>query len=958
MKFFKIMIFSLSFFSFVNLSAQNNNPYQYISPKPASFMVSQETNIILKYSGIIDKTSLSPDLILVKGSISGIHSGEILLSDDDQTIVFNPHSAFSGNEDVHVVLSNGIKTQDDGDIPEFSFQFKTAPTGIVQIQNSAFAENISLLENQYPVALKVNNTNVLLPAPPITIDSVNNPSSGHIFMATWDRNVPAKYGNFIFILDSSGVITDSVRVKGAPYDFQVQPNGLLSYALGDYSSSVPLPGEELQHIVRDNTLAVVDSFKMKNGYLTDFHEFKMLPNGHVMMMSYHTIIYDMSTVVEGGKPDASLVINIIQEQDSDKNVVFEWRNIDYIPITDSDLNLTDSRINYGTLNAFDIDLDGNILASFRNHSQIMKINRETGEVMWRMGGSNGDFTYVGEHEENAPYYHARQHNIRRHANGNITMFDNGEFHKPPYSRAVEYSLDEENKIATLVSEWRYPNGNIFCVTAGNAELLPNGGWFIGYGVPNPQFVKRNAVEVHPDGSIAFELSLPNGVLAYRVNKLPWKESARKPSFTNYEVKEGNTYSFNNESITTGIEIKYDALSAEDYNESKITRIPYGPVQPQFLDNIITIAPVSVIYEGLAIYSQTAIFHIDLTKYPEIKNPENTAVYHREFANQGLFVPKSTSYDSEANELIATLDGFGEIVFGVPVNNIENNSPILYEPLDQKKLLLQDIIWVRWTGKGLYNSFNVQISADSTFTTILHESNTNLSGYSVTGLSNNAKYFWRVNSVLGEQQSPWSEVWSFDITDPFITAVVPNGGETWAIGNSEIIRWKTNILENIHIDVVQDQNKILSIAAIPGSLQAYEWNLPTGLPAGENYRIQISGTSDTTIFGQSENVFSIIDTTASIAEYEYLVPTEYTLEQNYPNPFNPITTIRFSIPNTAHIRLAIYDILGNEIETLIDDAKTAGSYQVTVDAGSFASGIYFYRIITDNFVDTKKMILMK
>ena len=115
-------------------------------------------------------------------------------------------------------------------------------------------------------------------------------------MATWDRNLPHQYGNFIFILDSVGHIIDSVRVNGAPYDFQIQPNGLLSYALGDFISNVPGPGEELQHIVLDTTLAVVDSFKMKNGYATDFHEFLMLPNGHVMMMSYHTIIFDMSTI--------------------------------------------------------------------------------------------------------------------------------------------------------------------------------------------------------------------------------------------------------------------------------------------------------------------------------------------------------------------------------------------------------------------------------------------------------------------------------------------------------------------------------------------------------------------------------------------------------------------------------------------------------------------------------------
>ncbi|MBT3244129.1 MAG: T9SS type A sorting domain-containing protein [Bacteroidetes bacterium] len=619
-------------------------------------------------------------------------------------------------------------------------------------------------------AAKKSGTKSLLAAPPITIDSVSNPSPGYIFMATWDRNVPAKYGNYIFVLDKNGAIVDSVRVDGAPYDFQVQPNGLLSYALGDFSSNVPLPGEDLQHVVLDENLVVVDSFKMKNGYTTDFHEFKMLPNGNVMMMAYHTILYDMSQIVEGGQTDASLVINIIQEQDREKNVVFEWRNIDYIPITDSDMDLTEKRLNYSTLNAFNIDDDGNILASFRNHSEIMKISRSTGEIIWRMGGPRGEFTFIGEHVENAPYYFARQHNIRKRPNGNITLFDNGQYHQPPYSRAVEYSLDEVNKVATLVTEWRYPKGNIFCVTAGNAELLSDGGWFIGYGVPNQQFVKRNAVEVKPDGSIALELNLPDGVLAYRVTKLPWRETLNKQSFTHYEVREGNTYSFNNESITTGIEIKYSYLVSPDYNESKIIRVPYAPVKPEFIENIITVYPVSVVYEVFAVSSQTSELYIDLSTYPEIKDPGNTIVYYRSFPNQGLFIPLATTYDSINNKLITTLSGVGEIAFGVPVEDAVVNIPIMYEPLNKQELVMADTVTLRWTGKGQYNSFNVQFSDDSTFTAILNESNTNLSAFTAVDLVMNTDYYWRVNSVLGMQTSQWSEVWSFKLNE-INTAVI-------------------------------------------------------------------------------------------------------------------------------------------------------------------------------------------
>jgi len=958
LRFIKLLTLSWFLISSLSLLAQNGKPYQFISPKPASIMVSGETNIILRHSDLVDPVSLSHELIKVEGSVSGIHGGELLLGDDNKTIVFNPHKAFAPNEIVNVELLDGVKTLSGSAIPKFSFSYKTVPGGIVQISNEVFLQTGSLLDNQDPVALKSTSAaEVFLPAPPITIDSIDNPSEGYIFMATWDRNMPALYGNFIFILDKNGALVDTVRVDGAPYDFQVQPNGLLSYALGDFAANVPLPGEELQHMVLDESLAVVDSFKMKNGYITDFHEFKMLGNGHVMMMSYHTIQYDMSTVVEGGQPDASLVINIIQEQDLDKNVVFEWRNIDYIPITDSDLDLTASRINYGTLNAFDVDDDGNILASFRNHSEIMKISRETGELMWRMGGPRGEFSYVGEHEENAPYYHARQHNIRRRPNGNITLFDNGEFHQPPYSRAVEYSLNEENKVATLVSEWRYPFGNIFCVTAGNAEPLSNGGWFIGYGVPNQQFVKRNAVEVHPDGSKALELSLPKGVLAYRAYKFPWKETVNKPSFTHYEVREGNTYDFNNETITTGVEITYNALSAADYNESTITRIPYGPLDPEFIEDIIAVSPVSISYEVFAINAQSAAFHVDLAVYPEIKDPNNTVIYHRENIGQGLFIPLTTSYDSVNNELIATLTGKGEIVFGVPANDVDSNVPIQYQPFNQQKLIIQDSIAIRWTGIGLYDSFNLQVASDSDFTTILHDINTNLSDYSMKEIVNNMSYFWRVNSELGAQTSTWSETWSFEITDPYISSVLPNGGEVWASGDTEIIRWETNILEQVRIDLLQDQVFVLALDTIAGNQLAWAWELPESLQTGENFSIKVSSESNTAIYGISEGVFTIVDTLTSFEEY----PTLYTnrLSQNFPNPFYHSTRISYSLQKPGKVSLKVYNLIGEEIETLFNEFQNAGVYSTIFDAHQHPGGIYFYKLqLGDQYVESKKMILVR
>ena len=109
----------------------------------------------------------------------------------------------------------------------------------------------------------------------------------------------------------------------------------------------------------------------------------------------------------------------------------------------------------------------------------------------------------------------------------------------------------------------------------------------------------------------------------------------------------------------------------------------------------------------------------------------------------------------------------------------------------------------------------------------------------------------------------------------------------------------------------------------------------------------------------DNLVSVEDEIANI-------PTEFNLYQNYPNPFNPSTTISWQSPVSSHQTLKVYDVLGNEVATLVDEEKPAGSYEVTFDAAQLSSGIYFYQLRVGNpstgsgqgFIETKKMILMK
>lgn len=89
-----------------------------------------------------------------------------------------------------------------------------------------------------------------------------------------------------------------------------------------------------------------------------------------------------------------------------------------------------------------------------------------------------------------------------------------------------------------------------------------------------------------------------------------------------------------------------------------------------------------------------------------------------------------------------------------------------------------------------------------------------------------------------------------------------------------------------------------------------------------------------------------------------LPLSFNLAQNYPNPFNPTTTIKYSIPESGNVSLKVYNILGNEVVSLINEEKTPGVYSVTFDAGNLPSGVYFYKIRAGNYFETKKMLLIK
>lgn len=129
--------------------------------------------------------------------------------------------------------------------------------------------------------------------------------------------------------------------------------------------------------------------------------------------------------------------------------------------------------------------------------------------------------------------------------------------------------------------------------------------------------------------------------------------------------------------------------------------------------------------------------------------------------------------------------------------------------------------------------------------------------------------------------------------------------------------------------------------------------------GIGTEVSMSGPLDSTIVS-GQFIFDnleLIGNSTAVSNTEN-IPEKFALNQNYPNPFNPITKITYTVPMTSNISLVVYDALGREIKTLVNEVETPGNYTVQFDGADLSSGVYFYVMKANNFIETKKMVLLK
>jgi len=314
-----------------------------------------------------------------------------------------------------------------------------------------------------------------------------------------------RYKRSLVIFDSLGYVLWYANKTTSRYtDFKYHPTKkIFTFAEGDYFK------------VLDSNLVVVDSLKPLNGYTMDSHEFDITFDGNYLISGKSDSIVDLSAHLFSGvrgSDTTHLVGFTIQEFDFNHNLLFDWDSNDHLdPLESYDeiYGYDSAGFDYCHGNSIEKDMDGNYLVSMRHTNSIFKIDRNNGNIIWKLGGKASSFQFINDSGFSG------QHDFRRLSNGNVSLFDNANAaSNPKITRAIEYRLDTINWAAEKIWDYKYEPA-FFARAMGNFQTFGAGYHTIGYGLtyrPSPSFIVIDGKD-----SLVSELFFKDSVVNYRAN---------------------------------------------------------------------------------------------------------------------------------------------------------------------------------------------------------------------------------------------------------------------------------------------------------------------------------------------------------------------------------------------------------------------------------------------------------
>ncbi len=484
-------------------------------PMPGSPAARAESQITLR-GGAADQLGT----VEVSGSRSGAHPGALRPHTDGRGASFVPQRPFAAGERVTVRTTLDIPGARDGD---FSFTVARRPSP------SSGGDGKLMLPPLPPAAIDRFRSRRDLEAPVVRINRrASRTQDGLIFLAPFSpKGSPRPDGPLITDDRGDLVWFKPVRRGTAVTDLKVQQldgKPVITWWEGRFAIGWGYGAYK----VFDTAYRQIAEIKPGNGLTSDLHDMQLTDRGTALVLSYDRVNRDLRFV--GGVRKGRLLDNVIQEIDLKTGlVVFEWHSLGQVGLADSRTRPDGSKSwDYFHVNSVEVDTDGNLIISARNTCALYKLDRETGEVIWQLGGKGGDFK-MGKGTR-----FCFQHDARRAGPGRISLFDNSA--GPPalrkQSRGMVLRVDERAKRVRLVRQYEHPGG-ISAPNQGSTRVQPNGDVFVGWGAA-PVFSEFSA-----GGRLLFDGRLTKGKGNYRAIRERWTgRPATRPALAAERTRAG------------------------------------------------------------------------------------------------------------------------------------------------------------------------------------------------------------------------------------------------------------------------------------------------------------------------------------------------------------------------------------------------------------------------------------
>lgn len=559
------------------------------------------------------------------------------------------------------------------------------------------------------------------------------PSPGYFLIGSVD-------GDSVGLIDNAGVLVHTSQT-GPTVNITLTPYGGITFYHGRLG----------KYVLYDDKLRAIDTFGVEPPYTTDFHEGYQTRGRRYIVLGTEERAVDMSTLVAGGLYDAFVIGAVVQEFDRYGRKTFEWKSLDHISPLEAtpDVDLTNKRIDYIHVNSVVEDNDRNFIISCRNLDQVLKISRASGDIIWRLGGSSAaksDFAILND--DNSGFHgFSHQHTAIRSRNGEIVLFDNGNLRPVPFSRAVAYRLDEEQKTATKT--WEYISREMqISTTMGSVQELPNGNVLIGWGNTPTGLV---ASEVDRSGVLHAEITTLTTIpVPYRVRKSPVAMTA-----VSRTIDTLGRFTFANFDSTTRISVDVTSLTAP--TTITVEKHSYYPHNQEFTTQIpCNIYPLRWVVQVSDTGAVSGNLAFDLSRLTGSVDPSDVVMYYRPNENSGSFDTLTNTLISGTPIRLVPHIRSGEYMIAThycaqPTLRVPNNNSIV-----------GGSVTMEWTEALGADGYEIEVSEDPAFANDSWLFRTQYNDTTLSGFTPGTTYHWRVRVIRQPEVGPWTLPWSFTI----------------------------------------------------------------------------------------------------------------------------------------------------------------------------------------------------